>query len=394
MGSSNSTKSTMSERWTDLLGRLAERHLKRELRTVERSGAVIKRNGATLINLASNDYLGLASDLRLITAAQLALERYGVGAGASRLLAGNFSIHEELELEIAKFKRTEAALVFSSGYATNIGVLTALAKPNDYIYLDELVHASIHDGARLSGARVERFRHSDVDDLEHRLKTNSSRGGRIVVTDGVFSMDGELAPLPDLVAVCERYDALLVVDDAHGTGVVGPKGRGTVAYFDLEDRVPVQIGTLSKALGVQGGFVAGSKELIQFLINRARSFIYSTGIAPALAAAALEALRIAEKEDWRRCIIAEYRRLLMNDLRAKGYNVLGEAQAPMLSVILGEPEVALNLSRQLEVAGAYAPAIRPPTVPRGTSRIRLAPIATHSSEQIETVLTAFPEIGK
>ncbi len=377
--------------WSQTLDRLAARHLKRELRLVERRGSVIVRDGRTLVNLASNDYLGLASDQRLIAAARAALERYGVGAGASRLLAGNFSIHEELEAALAEFKRAEAALVFSSGYATNVGILMALATPRDHLYLDELVHASIHDGARLSGARVERFRHADANDLERRLRENASRGARIVVTDGVFSMDGDLAPLPDLIAVCERHDALLVVDDAHGTGVVGPAGRGTAAHFGVEDRVPVQMGTLSKSLGGQGGFVAGSRQLIQFLIQRARSFIYSTGIAPVLAAAALEALRIAEGEEWRRETIKRHRERLACRLAAKGYEVRGELEAPMSLVMTGEAEAALELARALETAGAYAPAIRPPTVPHGTSRIRLAPIATHTAEQIEAVIAAFPE---
>lgn len=381
----------MHVRWAETLDRLTERHLKRELRTVERSGPLIIRNGQKLINLASNDYLGLASDERVVGAACEALRRYGVGAGASRLLAGNFSIHEELEAALAEFKRAEAALVFSSGYATNVGVLAALATPRDHLYLDELVHASLHDGARLSGANVQRFRHADANDLERRLRENSSRGARIVVTDGVFSMDGDLAPLPDLVEVCERYDALLVVDDAHGTGVIGLGGRGTAAHFGLEKRVPVQIGTLSKALGVQGGFVAGSRELIQFLIQRARSFIYSTGIAPALATAALESLRIAESEEWRRKTIAHHREMLARSLQAKGYTVAGQLEAPLMLVMCGEAETALELALTLEGAGVYAPAIRPPTVPRGTSRIRLAPIATHTAEHIAQVIAAFPE---
>ena len=381
----------MQARWVEALGRLATRHLKRELRVVERAGPLIIRNGLKLINLASNDYLGLASDERLVAAVCAALSRYGVGAGASRLLAGDFPIHEELEAALAEFKRAEAALVFSSGYATNIGVLTALATPRDHLYLDQFVHASLHDGARLSGAAIHRFRHADVGDLEKRLSETTSRGMRIVVTDGVFSMDGDLAPLPQLVEVCGRFDALLVVDDAHGTCVVGPQGRGTVAHFGLEGHVPVQIGTLSKALGVQGGFVTGSRELIQFLVQRARSFIYSTGIAPALAAAALDALRIAQSEEWRRSVALRHREMLARNLRSKGYRVIGQPEAPMMSVVVGEPEAALELAHALEVAGVYAPAIRPPTVPHGTSRVRLAPVATHTTEQIELVIAAFPE---
>ncbi|MCS6873302.1 MAG: 8-amino-7-oxononanoate synthase [Pyrinomonadaceae bacterium] len=380
----------MQSKLDEKLRRLENRHLKRQLRAVKRKNGEILIGQKKLINLASNDYLGLANDRRLIEASKIALEKWGVGSGASRLLAGNFPIHEELEEKISEFKQTEASLVFSSGYAANLGVLTALATPRDYIYLDELVHASLRDGARLSGANIRYFRHLDVNHLEKQLSENPSRGERFVVTDGVFSMDGDIAPLSDIVRVCEKYDATLIVDDAHGTGVIGPEGKGTVSYFKLEDRVPIQIGTLSKALGVQGGFVTGSKKLIEFLIQRARSFIYSTGLSPTLAAAAIEALKIAQKEEWRRHSISNYRRKLTTELKQKGYKILGHHEAPMLAVVVGEAEKAVNLAKQLEEHGVYAPAIRPPTVPLGTSRIRLAPIAVHSTEQIETVVESFP----
>ncbi|MER3428944.1 MAG: 8-amino-7-oxononanoate synthase [Pyrinomonas sp.] len=380
----------MRVQWTETLDRLSARSLRRELRRFDRAGPVITAKGQRLINLASNNYLGLADDPRLIAAAKEALELYGLGASASPLVCGHLEAHERLEAGLASFKGTEAALVFSSGYATNVGVLSALATPRDAIFLDALVHASLHDGARLSGAEVRRYRHADVDDLRRLLRASSKRGARIVVTDGVFSMDGDLAPLPELVELCEELDALLVVDDAHGTGVIGPGGRGTAAHFGIEDRVPVQIGTLSKALGLQGGFVVGSEALIRFIVNRARAFIYSTAISPALAAAALCALKVVEGEPWRRQAAREHRRRLSDGLREKGYEVKGDPLAPMLLVMIGEAEQALKLAVDLENAGVFAPAIRPPTVPQGTSRIRLAPMATHSSEQIAQALDAFP----
>lgn len=377
--------SSPDQHWQEVLGRLADKDLRRQLRLSPVAAA-----GGGVINMASNDYLGLAGEARMVVAAREALDRWGVGAGASRLVTGHLPPHEALEGELAAFKKAEAALVFTSGYAANVGVLTALAGPRDMILLDRLNHASLIDGARQSGATTRLYRHADLDHLEHLLEASSGeRGRRFIVTDGVFSMDGELAPLPELVELAGRYEALLVVDDAHATGVVGPKGRGTPAYFGLEEEVPVRIGTLSKALGAQGGFVAGSRALIDLLINKARSFIYSTGIAPAVAAAAREALHIAEAEDTRRRRLQAHLEALREGLRAKGYTVIGEAPAPMLAVKLGDPATAVEAAGRLAEAGVCAPAIRPPTVPKGTSRIRLAPMATHSESDIQRVLEAF-----
>jgi 8-amino-7-oxononanoate synthase len=346
-------------------------------------------DGEAAVNLASNDYLGLSTDARVTEAAARAVRRWGAGAGASRLVTGHRAPHEKLEAVLADFKEAERALVFSSGYAANVGVLGALAEQGDFLFCDRLNHASLIDGARLSRGTVRVYRHGDPEHLDELLDRAPAEGRRFIVTDGVFSMDGELAPLPELARLAERHDALLVVDDAHGTGTVGTGGRGTVTHFGLEEEVPVRIGTLSKALGAQGGFVVGSDALVSLLVNEARAFVYSTGLAPALAAAAREALRIAAEEDARRRRLHEHLGALRKGLRARGYDLYGEAPAPLLAVRFDAPEAALRQSERLADAGVTAPAIRPPTVPEGTSRIRLAPMATHSEADVQRVVEAF-----
>ncbi len=371
------------EQWPEQLSHLDEQHLRRRLRV---------RDGVEMLNLASNDYLGLAADPRVIAALQKGAERYGVGAGASRLVTGHAGVHAELEEALAAFKHAEAALVFSSGYAANVGVLSGLAGPRDYLFLDRLNHASLFDGARLARGRVKVYRHKDVEHLEHLLEAAPDGGGRFIITDGVFSMDGDLAPLPELAELAERHEATLIVDDAHGTGVTGPGGKGTAAHFGCEERIPVRIGTLSKALGTQGGFAAGPQPLIDLLVNRARAFIYSTGISPALAAAAREALRIVDEQPERRERQQRHVRTLCDGLSERGFTILGGPPAPMLAVMVGAPDKALKLSAELEANSIRAPAIRPPTVPDGTSRIRLAPQATHSDDDIQRVLGAFARL--
>ena len=378
------------EDWAQEIQTLAAQGLRRRLRT-QRTPALpeVVREGRPLVNLASNNYLGLAADTRLVAAAHAGLERWGVGAGASRLVTGNLEIHGELEASLAELKGTEAALAFTSGYATNVGVLTALAGPRDHVFADSLNHASLIDGCRQSRATIHRYEHKDLGRLETLLRAAPARGQRLIVTDSVFSMDGDLAPLRELSDMAERWGAVLVVDDAHGTGVLGPDGRGAAHLLGVEGRVPVQIGTLSKALGVQGGFVAGSRALVDLLLHRARSFVYSTGLAPVLASAAIAAIDIARREAWRRNAQRAHLTRLRQELRAMGFAVLGEDPAPLAAVIVGAPEAALELAEGLETAGVLAPSIRPPTVPAGTSRIRLAPMATHSVEQIDAVLAAF-----
>ncbi|GBD01884.1 8-amino-7-oxononanoate synthase [bacterium HR18] len=382
-------------RWlAQQLQQLASKGLRRQLRPLPCSGPHVTYKGRRLLNLASNDYLGLSTDPRLVTAAREALERWGVGTGAARLVVGNRPVHEALEAALADLKEAEAALVFPSGYATNVGVLSALAGPRDQIFADALNHASLNDGARLSRASFRYYRHRDLEQLQRLLEGPGPRPGgrRFIVTDAIFSMDGTLAPLNELVVLAERYDALLVVDDAHGTGIVGPEGRGTAHYLGVASRIPLQIATLSKALGVQGGAAIGSALLIDYLLHRARAFIYSTGLAPVLAAAALEAVRIIRTEEGERRRRQQQRLVarLKAGLEAQGYIVRHEAPAPMLAVLVGTPEAAMQLATHLEAQGVLVGAIRPPTVPPGTSRIRLAPMATHTDEDIEAALAAFP----
>lgn len=356
-------------------------------------GPWVYREGRRCLNLASNNYLGLATHPEVVAAARAALEVYGAGAGASRLVTGDLEIHRQLEEVLASLKGAEAALVFPSGYAANVGVLTALAGRRDHLFCDALNHASLFDGCRLSGARLHVYRHADPGHLETLLREAPAVGRRFVVTDGVFSMDGDVAPLPALVSLAERYGATLVVDDAHATAVLGPGGAGTAHLFGLGDRVPVQVGTLSKALGAQGGFVAGSRRLVEFLVNRARPFIFSTGLAPASAAAALAALRVAGREPWRRERVVElaarFRRAVAQALGPRdGVDLRGDG-TPIVPVVLGDPARALRVAARLLERGVLAPAIRPPAVPRGTSRIRVSFMASHSDTDLELAVEAF-----
>jgi 8-amino-7-oxononanoate synthase len=378
--------------WQERLDRYAAGGLGRALVPLTTSAAPwVERGGQRLLNLASNNYLGLADDPRLVAAARAGLERWGVGCGASRLLSGDLAVHEELEAELASLEETEAALVFTSGHAASLGLLPTLMGPEDLVLADELLHPSLRDGVRLSGARLELYPHRDVASLRERLAAASTcRGQRFVLTDAVFSMDGDLAPLPRLLGVAQDHDAILIVDDAHGTGIVGPEGRGTAHLQGVGGEIPILLGSLSMALGVQGGFVAGGQVLRDLLIHRARPLTHSTGLAPVLVVAALAAVRLTRDAEGRR------RRQLRNvtrlaaGLRERGYRVLHVPPAPMLAIVVGDPEPAMALARRLLDAGVLAPAIRPPSVPAGSSRIRMAPMATHTAEDIELALAAVP----
>jgi len=385
----------MDRAWASTLQRLDEAGLRRQLQAGG-AGTEIERDGKWLINMASNDYLGLSRDPRLAEAARAEAERSGVGATASRLVTGSHSVHEALEQDLAQMRETEAALVFCSGYAANVGMLSALAKRGDLILADTLCHASILDGARLSGATLKRFRHQDAGQLDALLRAarKKERGQhRFIVTEGVFSMDGDVADLPTLVKLGKRHDATLIVDDAHGGGVLGPEGKGTAASYGVARSVTVQVGTLSKALGTQGGYVAGSRAMIDVLVNRARSFVYSTGLSPMVAGAARAAVEIARTEEWRRTTLHAHGERLRVAAKAAGLEVNGDERAPMLLLALGGAEEAVRCSAALAEAGVLAPAIRPPTVPDGSARIRLAPMATHTDAQINAVVEALSRVA-
>jgi 8-amino-7-oxononanoate synthase len=378
--------------WTASLERTEVAGCKRSL-LEGGAGPEILRGDRRLVNLASNDYLGLATDPRLAAAAAEGAERWGVGATGSRLLSGNHPIHEALEEDIAAARGTEAALLFTSGYAANVGALSALAGRHDVIVADTLSHASLLDGARLSGARLVRYHHADAEHLETQLRRSPVSGRRFVVTEGVFSMEGDVTDLPAAADAAARHGAMLVVDDAHGGGVVGPDGRGTIAMYGMEEAVPLQIGTLSKAFGCQGGYVACNRELKDFLVGRARSFMFSTGLSPVIAAAARAALRIAREEGWRRAALASHVRALGAVARGAGLTVRGDERAPMLLIMAGAADAATSLAEALESRGVLAPAIRPPTVPEGTSRLRMAPIAIMKAAQLERACDALAEVA-
>jgi 8-amino-7-oxononanoate synthase len=363
-------------------------------------GAVISVDGRRCLNFCSNDYLGLAADPRVAAAAKRALDAGGTGSGASALISGYNAEHARLEEELAAFVRRPRALLFSTGWAANLGVLRALLGRDDRLVADELNHASLIDGGRLSGAHYVRVGHRDASGFERAVTEGQAaaataqveRGTRtIVVTDSVFSMDGDIADLPALAAVCERHDATLMVDDAHGLGVRGPDGRGVVVEAGLGvDAVPIYVATLGKSLGAAGAFVAGSEALIEYLIQRARSWVFSTAPPPAIAVAAREALRIVQAEPERRA------RLDANVARFRsGAAQLGlpltDSQTPIQPLILGDEARALALSRALFERGYWVAAIRPPTVPRGTSRLRLTLSAAHTDEQIDGLLGALAE---
>lgn len=364
---------------------LKEKSLLRKLTYLESSnGAKISINGQKYINFSSNDYLGLSGHPRIVEAAVTALRRYGFGSGASRLLSGSYIPHEKLEKQIARFKRTEAALVFNTGYSANTGIIPALVGTEDTVFSDKLNHASIIDGARLSKAKIKVYRHRDVNHLEKLLKKSS--GKMLIITDTVFSMDGDIAPLKDIVFLTKKYNAMLMIDDAHGTGVLGKTGRGGLEHSDIRADNIIQMGTLSKAFGCCGGFVAGSKNLINFLITTARSFVYSTSFPPAVAEAGIKAIDIVDSESHSlRKRLWKNRQRLYQGLKNLGYNTLS-SETPIIPILAGDTRSALKIGNYLYKEKIFAPAIRPPTVPEGKCRIRFSVTAAHTDEDIDLVL--------
>jgi 8-amino-7-oxononanoate synthase len=347
-------------------------------------GAVVELAGQPVVNFASNDYLGLAGDRRLIAAAVAATETYGTGSTGSRLLSGHRPLHRELESAIAIWKQTADALVFSSGYLANLGTVSALVGQRDLILGDQYNHSSLKKGAILSGATAMDYLHNDLTDLRSKLINHRSLYRRcLITTDSVFSMDGDLCPLPELLAIAEEFECMLLIDEAHGTGVMGKTGAGCVEHFQCTGQGLVQVGTLSKALGSLGGYVTGSAELIDFLRNRAATWIYTTALSPADTAAAIKGVAIAQQEPHRREQLWHNINYLKEQLSHIELQLLPSA-SPILCLNLDSPEAALNLAQKLLSAGIFAPAIRPPTVP--TSRLRLSVMATHEQPHLDQLL--------
>ncbi len=378
--------------WIDReLEALAAKGLRRALEPIAApQGAEVEVGGRRLVNLCSNDYLGLAADPRLRRAAADAAEREGAGSGASRLVAGDLPVHGALERALAAHAGTEAALLFGSGYHANVGIPPALVGRDDAVFSDVLNHASIVDGCLLSRAALVRYRHVDVQELGALLARTHARR-KLVVTDAIFSMDGDAAPLREIAELCERHGAMLYVDEAHSEGVLGPRGGGLAEALGVADRVDVHMGTLGKALGASGAFVAGERRLVELLVTRARTFVFSTAPAPAASAAALAALGIVASEPERRARVLALTARMKDGLARLGFDVARVA-APIFPVVLGDEARAVAASQALRERGFYVRAIRPPTVPRGTSRLRVALTAGHTDAQVDAFLGALEEV--
>lgn len=376
------------------LHKLTAQHLTRRLRTVRSAtGPIVELEGRRVLLLASNDYLGLATHPDVVQAAIQATQQYGTGAGAARLISGTLPPHQDLELALARFKGTSAALTFGSGYLANLGTIPTLIGRGGLILADRLCHASLIDGCKLSGADLRVYRHGDVEHLQ-TLLARRARGRRtLIVTDGLFSMDGDLAPLPDLAESAQRFEADLYVDDAHGTGVMGSTGRGTIEHFGLESRIPFHMGTLGKALGSSGAYVVGPSTLIDYFMNSSRSFIFTTAPPPASAAAAAAALKVLQQEPDRRNRLWGNRGRLASGLKALGFQLMASV-SPIMPILVGDAEKAVAFAEQLFAEGVYAPAIRPPTVPESSSRIRVTITSEHTLSHIEHALGAFERAGK
>lgn len=368
------------------LNSMKENHTWQDIKQLESmQGPSVTVNHQKVIQLSSNNYLGFTSHPRLINAAQEAVQQYGAGTGSVRTIAGTFTMHQELEKKLAAFKKTEAALVFQSGFTTNQGVLSSILSKEDIVISDELNHASIIDGIRLTKADKKVYQHVNMSDLERVLRKSMNYRMRLIVTDGVFSMDGNIAPLPDIVELAEKYDAFVMVDDAHASGVLGENGRGTVNHFGLDGRVHIQVGTLSKAIGVLGGYAAGSKVLIDYLRHKGRPFLFSTSHPPAVTAACMEAIDVLLEEP------EHMERLWENTAYFKAMLVkmgltLTKSETPILPILIGDEGVAKQFSDQLLSRGVFAQSIVFPTVAKGKARIRTIITAEHTKDELDQAL--------
>jgi len=385
---------------TDQINQLKEKGTHFKLRVLEdEQEPVCTVDGKKVINLASNNYLGLTTHPKLREAALEATKKYGVGSGAVRTIAGTMRIHVELEEKIARFKHVEACVVFQSGFAANAGTVSAILGKDDFIISDELNHASIIDGARLSRAKILVFRHKDIVHAEEQLASVKDQpGNKLLITDGVFSMDGDIGPLPALCDLAEKYGAIMMVDDAHSSGVLGRNGRGTIDHFKVHGRVDVQVGTLSKAIGALGGYVCGTRDLIDFLYHRARPFLFSTSHPPPVAATCIAAFNVLEQEPQLMEKLWVNTRYFKKELGNLGFNIGGKntpaSETPITPVIVGEGKLAMQFSRELFNEGVMATGIAFPTVAEGKARIRTIMTAKHTREQLDQALDTLKKVGK
>lgn len=386
--------STKLEWITKELATLKAQNLYNTIRAIDSpQGAWIVVDGKRVLNFCSNNYLGLANDARLKQAAHDAIEKFGVGPAAVRSIAGTLSLHNELEKRLAEFKGVEATISFQSGFNSNGAALPALVGKEDVIFSDELNHASIIDGSRLSGAKIIRYAHNNAEDLEHRILETREYRRALIVTDGVFSMDGDIAPLPQIVEVAERHDLMLMVDDAHGEGVLGRGGRGIVDHFGMHGRVDVEVGTMSKAFGVVGGYVAGKREIVEWLRQRGRPFLFSSAVTAADAAACLRAVDILEESTELVEKLWDNARYFKTEMQRLGFDT-GASETPITPVMLGDAQLAQNFSRALFKNEVFAMAIKYPTVPQGKARIRVMISAAHAREDLDKGLEVFGKVGK
>jgi len=385
---------------TDQLDELKAKGTHFKLRVLDdEQAAVCTFDGKQVINLASNNYLGFTTHPKLREAALEATRKYGVGSGAVRTIAGTMKIHMELEEKIARFKNVEACVVFQSGFTANAGTVSSFLGKEDFIISDELNHASIIDGCRLSRAKILVFRHKDVAHAEDQLATVKNQPGKkLLITDGVFSMDGDIGPLPGLCEAAEKYGAIMMVDDAHSSGVLGRQGRGTIDHFGMHGRVDIQVGTLSKAIGALGGYVCGTRDLIDFLYHRARPFLFSTSHPPSVAATCIAAFDVLETEPQWMEQLWENTRFWKNELGLLGFNIGGQttpaSETPITPIIIGDGRLTMDFSRELFKEGVLGTGIAFPTVPEGKARIRTIMTATHTKEELHQALEVLGRVGK
>jgi glycine C-acetyltransferase len=399
MASTTSTRPQLSY-LSDELNQLKQKGTHFRLRVLDDEQApVCHFDGRKVINLASNNYLGLTTHPKLREAALDAICKYGVGSGAVRTIAGTMRIHMELEERIARFKNVEACVVFQSGFAANAGTVSSILGKDDFIISDELNHASIIDGARLSRAKILVFRHKDLAHAEEQLASVEHQPGhKLLITDGVFSMDGDIGPLPGLCALAEKYGAIMMVDDAHASGVLGRNGRGTVDHFQVHGRVDVQVGTLSKAIGALGGYVCGSRDLIDFLYHRARPFLFSTSHPPSVAATCIAAFEVLDEEPERIEKLWENTRFFKQELGLLGYNIGGRntpaSETPITPIIIGEGRATMEFSKALFDEGVMGTGLAFPTVPEGKARVRAIVTAAHTTDELTQALDVLKRVGK